>query len=358
MLGVPVAAGGAIWSLLAFLLAAFGLKNPKSETASRVSGYLFVLATLGLASVFYFAYISFFVLKTACPICMTMYVSVIGTFLISATSAGPIAALPSRLGRDLAIMFKNPVAATLAVVWLAVSAGLVFAFPKPPQATPTSSSGAASSAPAVPPAETLTAEQRSEWEAWLDAQPRAPEAMPSGATKVLVLKFNDYQCPSCRLAWVLYKDIIAKYEKSHPGVFVFENKDFPLETECGAFSIPHPAACEAAAAVRMAREKNRDKELEAALFERQSPSMTRDDVVTALQQVAQISSADFDANTPRRWSRFGPMYSSGKSWACRARRPSTSTASSCRASGRPTSTRRSIGRFADLPQVPEGSVDR
>jgi uncharacterized membrane protein/protein-disulfide isomerase len=293
MFGVPVAAGGAIWSLLAFMLAAVGLKNPKSETASRVSGYLFILATIGLASVFYFAYISFFVLKTTCPICLTMYVSVIGTFLISATSAGPIGALPSRLGRDLATVAQTPIAATLAVVWLAVSAGLVFAFPKPPQATQTSTSGA-SSQPAVP-AETLSAEQRTEWEAWLDAQPRAPEALPTGATKVLVLKFNDYQCPSCRLAWVLYKDIIAKYEKAHPGVFVFENKDFPLETECGAFSIPHAAACEAAAAVRMAREKNRDKELEAALFEKQSPSMTRDDVVSALQQVAQISSADFDA---------------------------------------------------------------
>ena len=291
--GVPVAAGGAIWSLLAFMLAAFGLKDPKSDTASRVSGYLFVLATLGLASVFYFGYISFFVLKTACPICLTMYVSVIGTFLIAATSAGPIGALPGRIGRDLATVAQTPIAATLAVVWLAVSAGLIFGFPKPPQATQTSASGS-STAPPVP-AETLSAEQRMEWEAWLDAQPRAPEAMPTGATKVLVLKFNDYQCPSCRLAWVLYKDIIAKYEKAHPGVFVFENKDFPLETECGAFSIPHAAACEAAAAVRMAREKNRDKELEAALFEKQSPSMTRDEVVTALQQVAQISSADFDA---------------------------------------------------------------
>jgi len=293
VLGVPVAAGGAIWALLAFMLAAFGLKDPKSETASRVSGYLFVLATLGLASVFYFAYISFFVLKTACPICLTMYVSVIGTFLVSASSAGPIGALPSRLGRDIAAVFRNPVAATLAVVWLAVSAGLVFGFPKPPQATQTASSGS-SGEPAVP-VESLTPEQKSEWEAWLDAQPRAPEAQPSGSTKVLVLKFNDYQCPSCRLAWVLYKDIIAKYEKAHPGVFQFENRDYPLETECGAGNAGHVAACEAAAAVRMAREKNRDKELEAALFERQSPSMTRDDVVSALQQVAQISSADFDA---------------------------------------------------------------
>jgi protein-disulfide isomerase len=45
----------------------------------------------------------------------------------------------------------------------------------------------------------------------------------------------------------------------------------------------------------MAREKNRDKELEAALFDKQSPSMTKDDVLSSLQQVAQISSADFEA---------------------------------------------------------------
>jgi uncharacterized membrane protein len=291
--GVPVAAGGAIWALLAFMLTAFGLKDPKSETASRVSGYLFVLATLGLASVFYFAYISFFVLKTACPICLTMYVSVIATFLISASSAGPIGALPTRLGRDLATVAQTPIPATLAVVWLAVSAGLVFGFPKPPQATQSASAG--SSTEQAVPVESLTPEQRTEWEAWLDAQPRAPEAQPTGATKVLVLKFNDYQCPSCRLAWLLYKDIIAKYEKAHPGVFLFQNRDYPLETECGAGNAGHGAACEAAAAVRMAREKNRDKELEAALFERQSPTMSKDDVVSALQQVAQISSADFDA---------------------------------------------------------------
>jgi protein-disulfide isomerase len=223
-----------------------------------------------------------------------MYVSVIGTFLVSASSAGPLGALPSRLGRDIVVLFRNPMTAALAAVWLAVSAGLVFGFPKAPQ--PTQASSGSSSEPAAPvPVETLTPEQRAEWEAWLDAQPRAAEAMPAGSTKVLVLKFNDYQCPSCRLAWVLYKDIIAKYEKGHPGVFQFENRDFPLETECGAGNAGHSAACEAAAAVRMAREKSRDKELEAALFERQSPSMTRAEVVSALQQVAQISSADFDA---------------------------------------------------------------
>src|SRR5688572_24325328 len=54
VLGVPVAAGGAIWALLVFMLSAVGLREPKSETASRVAGYIFVLSTLGLATVFYF----------------------------------------------------------------------------------------------------------------------------------------------------------------------------------------------------------------------------------------------------------------------------------------------------------------
>jgi uncharacterized membrane protein/protein-disulfide isomerase len=294
VLGVPVAAGGAIWALLVFMLAAWGLREPKSETASRVAGYIFLLSTLGLATVFYFGYVSFFVLKTACVLCITTYVGVIGTFLFSAGAAGPLGALPSRVGRDFAALVRSPLPATLAVVWLAVSAGLILGFPRDQTAQAASSSSGSAPAAAAP-IEALTPEQRTEWEAWLDAQPRKPEAMPTGATKVLVLKFNDYQCPSCRLAWILYKDIIAKYEKANPGVFMFENRDYPLETECGVGNAGHVAACEAAAAVRMAREKSRDQELEAALFERQSPSMTRDEVVSALQQVAQISKADFDA---------------------------------------------------------------
>jgi protein-disulfide isomerase len=134
--------------------------------------------------------------------------------------------------------------------------------------------------------------------AWIDRQPRIPEAQPTGSVKVLLLKFNDYQCPSCRQAWVLYKDIIAKYEAAYPGVFLYENKDFPLETECGAGGV-HGAACEAAVAVRLAKEKNLDKQLEAALFDRQSPSMTREDVKAALREVTKISDSEFDSRYPQ-----------------------------------------------------------
>src|SRR5688572_4202770 len=46
--GVPVAAGGAIWSALVLLLAAFGLRSPKPDTAAATKGYIFVLSTIGL----------------------------------------------------------------------------------------------------------------------------------------------------------------------------------------------------------------------------------------------------------------------------------------------------------------------
>jgi uncharacterized membrane protein/protein-disulfide isomerase len=293
--GVPVAAGGAIWSALVLMLSAWGMRMPRTEQASRAAGYVFLLSTVGLAAVFYFAYASFFVLRQACPLCLAMYVSVIGIFLVSAGSAGPLRALQSGLAKDLGALKASPTAALLAIVWLVASASLVLAFPKE-QAISTQ----ASAAPAVPavPVETLAPEQLTELHAWLDRQPTVPEAMPQGDVKVLLLKFNDYQCPSCRQAYMLYNDIITKYEAAYPGVFRYESRDFPLEPECGAGGV-HGAACEAAVAVRLAREKNLDKKLEAVLFDRQSMSMTRDDVKAVLREVTSISDAEFDSRYPK-----------------------------------------------------------
>jgi protein-disulfide isomerase len=182
----------------------------------------------------------------------------------------------------------------LAVIWLVGSAGLVLAFPKEQGASGTQ---AAAAVPAVP-VETLSPEQLNELHAWLERQPAVPEAMPQGNVKVLLIKFNDYQCPSCRQAHMLYKDIIAKYEAAYPGVFQFESHDFPLETECGAGGV-HAAACEAAVAVRLAKEKDLGKKLEDVLFDRQSMSMTRDDVKAALKEVTQISDSEFDSRYPK-----------------------------------------------------------
>ncbi len=287
--GVPVAAGGAIWALLVLLLAAGGLQARAADLRSRVGTYIFVLGTAGLAAVFYFAYASFVVLGQACILCMTMYAGVIGVFLVSAGIAGPLGSLPSRLGQDLSAIQRSSTAVTMAMAWVVVSVGLVVFFPRDDVA-----SAAEMAALPVTPVETLTPEQRGELERWLDVQPRADEALPTGDVKVLALKFNDYQCPSCRQAWVLYRDIFAKYETAYPGVFSFQKRDFPLEAECG-FGGMHGGACEAAVAVRLAHERNRGREMEDWLFARQA-TLSRETVKEGLEQVAQVT--DFDERYP------------------------------------------------------------
>jgi uncharacterized membrane protein len=287
--GIPVAAGGAIWSALILILSAWGMRAPKSEAASRAAGYAFVLSTIGLAAVFYLAYASLFVLHSMCPLCLTMYVSVIGIFFVSAGAAGSLGSLAKGMGQDLTGVARSPAAVALTAIWLAGSAGLIALFPHERTV-----SEATSAAPDPVPVETLAPEQLVELHAWLDRQPRVPEAAPTQDAKVLLLKFNDYQCPTCRQTYILYKDIIEKYEKQYPRVFKFETRDFPLEAECGAGG-QHTAACEEAVAVRLAREKNLDKQMEATLFERQSFSLTRDDVKAALKEVTKIDSAEYDS---------------------------------------------------------------
>jgi uncharacterized membrane protein/predicted DsbA family dithiol-disulfide isomerase len=291
MFGIPVAAGGAIWSALVLLLAWRGMGSRSRETSAAVAGYIFLLATVGLSAVLYLGYASFFVLQKACPLCLTMYVSVIGIFIVSGAAASvSLASLPGRISRDISSMFASPVAATLAAVWLIGSASLVAFFPREEVRPATE----ALVAPA-PPTETLQGEELSQFAAWLDAQPRAELAVPKGGAQVLVVKFNDFQCPACRQAYLEYKWVVDKYRKSAPDKVKFVNVDFPLEAECGVANL-HPSACEAAAAVRMARAKNRGDEMEEWLFTNQS-TLTPDAVKKAVREVGQVT--DFDAQYPK-----------------------------------------------------------
>src|SRR4051794_20737856 len=125
-LGIPVAVGGAIWSGLVLLLAWRGMGSKDRTDAADVAGYIFVLSTIGLAAVLYLGYASFFIIQKACPICMTMYATVIGIFIISgAAASGALSALPARAARDLRAIVTSPIAATLAIIWLAASVSLV-----------------------------------------------------------------------------------------------------------------------------------------------------------------------------------------------------------------------------------------
>jgi len=285
VLGVPVAAGGAIWSALILLLAVAGMRPAARSDAEAVAGYIFVLSTIGLAGVLYLGYASFFILRQMCPLCMTMYVAVIGLFVVSGAAASGLTTLPARLGRDFNAAFGSPLAATLAIVWLAASASLVAFFPRE---APLADIAAE---PLAAPTETLGPDEVSQFTAWMDVQPREDLGVPANGAKVVVVKFNDYQCPACRQAYLAYRGLQQTIEMKYPGQVAFVNVDYPLESECNTGGI-HSAACEAAVAVRLAKAKNRGPEMEAWLFSNQE-GLTRDRVKEALNDVAQVT--DFDA---------------------------------------------------------------
>ena len=289
--GIPVAAGGAIWSLLVLLLALRGMDGRTSDTTAAVAGYIFVLATLGLAAVLYLGYASFFIIQKACPLCLTMYVSVIGIFIVSGAAAASVSSLPSRLGRDISALRRSPVALGLAAAWLLASVSVVAFFPREEGALQETTAAAAPAAPI----EELTADERAEFDKWMSQQPRVTIDAPADGARVVVVKFNDYQCPACRQTFYAYKALKEKWEKSAPGQVRFVSLDYPLESECNTGGI-HGAACEAAVAVRLARAKNRAEAMEEWLFENQ-PQLTRDFVKEGLRQVAQVT--DFDEQYPK-----------------------------------------------------------
>lgn len=285
VLGVPVAAGGVIWSALVLLIAARGMRRGNPDAYAAAAGYVFVLATIGLSAVLYLGYASFFIIGKMCPLCMTMYVSVIGIFLVTGGISMSLGALPSRLARDLKSVATTPVTAVLALVFLVGSVSLVAFFPRAAEQQVVADSGVEFSTPT----ETIAPDQLAEFNKWIDAQPRVTLPISNNGAQVLVVKFNDYQCPSCRQTYMEYKWILDKYRNDPKVRFV--TMDFPLESECNTGGV-HSAACEAAAAVKMAKAKGKGAEMEEYLFANQQ-KMTPTWVKDAARQVAQIT--DFDA---------------------------------------------------------------
>jgi len=258
--GVPVALGGLIWFGLVGLVAAFAQPN---RTDGVASGYLRALSIIGLAVVFYLAYVSFFVVKTGCVLCMGTYVCVIGIFALSMLTNGEsMTSLPGRLGRDVTMLLKRPTALVAALVYLAGAVSLVAFFPKEDAIAEQ-----AASAPA--PAPSAQASFEEQW----SKQPRVDFGNLAEGAKVLIVKFNDYECGACAQAEMVYKPVVEKYAKSHPGQVKYVLKDWPWNTKCNfnaGNTIPgHEAACDAAVAARIARERGKYDEMAAWLYANQ-----------------------------------------------------------------------------------------
>jgi protein-disulfide isomerase len=133
---------------------------------------------------------------------------------------------------------------------------------------------------------------RANFAAWWEVQPKEIVPVDGGGAKVVIVKFNDYQCPLCGVTYTAYKPVFDNY----PGTVKFITKHYPLEGECNP-GVPgggHTAACEAAAAVIMARAKGTEQKMEEWLFSHQGPPiLTPAQVREAARDVAGVT--DFDA---------------------------------------------------------------
>ncbi|MCC7124172.1 MAG: thioredoxin domain-containing protein [Acidobacteria bacterium] len=282
--GVSVALIGVLF--FAFVLGLTLLASRSKTASENLPGYVFALSTLGLAGVLYLGYASFFILGTVCLLCVGTYVAVIGLFLTSGAAAKePMSSLPGKAVSDLGALVRTPAALSLAGLFVAGAVAAVLSFP-----SNTVSAAPAADGEQTAAAPTPGAAQLAEFEKWLASQPRETVAVPADGAAVVIVKFNDYQCPPCRQTYMEYKPVLAKWARQAPGKVKFVTKDFALERECNATVSGdlHAAACDAAVAVRLAREKGKTETMEEWLFANQ-PTLTPASVRQAARDVAGVT---------------------------------------------------------------------
>jgi uncharacterized membrane protein/protein-disulfide isomerase len=284
---VPVAIFGAIWFTGILVLLGAGTWG-RASLRENVPGYVFALSTAGLAVVLYLAYISFAVLRVYCPLCLTADAAVIGLFIVSgAATSFPMTTLPKRLLHDLKTSLVSPLAIGVIVLFAVGAGSAVALFAR--------ETAIADGALANATSQLATADRRSEFERWYAAQPRVPLIVPNEGAKVLIVDFRDFQCPYCKQAYLSLKPIIDKYNAQQPNTVRLALKDFPLDSKCNA-SVqnggPHPFACEAAVAVRLAKVKGREQALEDYLFANQE-TFSSDNIRKWAREIGQVT--DFDA---------------------------------------------------------------
>lgn len=272
--GVPVAIGGMFWFALVAAMAAFGRTGKGEATGS----YIFALSIVAMAAVLYLGHASY-TMKTFCILCMGTYVSVVGIFLTSGASPSiPLLQVPGRILSDFVAVLKKPTVAAVALAIGAVTASTIAFFPK---------EGTRPKAPTVSEGEALNFD-----DAWAK-QPRVDLGIPADGAKVIVVKFNDFQCPGCRETHEWYKPVLEKFAASNPGAVKYVLKDWPWQSSCN-FNFKgemHPAACEAAAAVRMARDRSPAKEVQMTdwLYSHQNPPATPDQVKAAAKEILGVT---------------------------------------------------------------------
>jgi uncharacterized membrane protein/protein-disulfide isomerase len=259
---VPVALGGVLWFSLVALVAGLYRVGPRGAgEPDAVGGYLFALATIGLAVILYLGYASFMILKTVCLLCMGTYVCVVGIFVTTGLSAsGGLAELPTRLFHDLRRALAKPAILVVAILYVLGATSLLAWFPKEARQQ-------------APPPASVSADLETRFgEIWAK-QPRIDLGVPAEGATVVIVKFNDWMCPACKAYQLVYQPILDRYAQSNPGAIRLVVKDWPWNTACNFRAqttfVGHEASCDAAVAVRIARDHGKAEDMISWLFENQ-----------------------------------------------------------------------------------------
>jgi protein-disulfide isomerase len=281
--GVPVALPALLWFAASLLVTVgFDPVSPREEWTAPA--YVFVLAVPALGVALFYAYVSLFVIKVLCVLCELILLAVGAVFLTSAAGARvPLSAVPWRARRDVKRFVRRPMALTVTVLFVAVAVLSFVVFPRV-------TGGVVEAA--------QTASQMASFEKWFSSQPRVPIVLPTDGARVLVLKFSDYECPSCAETYFSDRPVFARFQAEQPGAVKLIMKDYPLAPECNpnVSQLYHQFACEAAAAARMAERRQRGEAMQEWLFTHRA-GLSLAAIKAAAREVGGVT--DFEAEYPR-----------------------------------------------------------
>jgi protein-disulfide isomerase len=253
-LGLPVS----LWALGVFTLGALlalpGAMGATTVGLADLALLALVSGSLGFALVL--AFVSWFVLRTACLLCLTMDIVIVAWFI----TVAPLARRFQLSARAPLLQRQSAAYAAAAVgLLLAVAGGTVEAVRRPPGAASAAEVQAADpkfyetyrKLPVLPAADVLG--------------PGTHVKGPADAPFTIV-EFSDFECPACGHA---FGDLRSLVRSRSDVKLVFRH--FPLDSHCNSemHQQLHPDACLAAAAAECAGRQGRFWEYHDLLFEHQ-----------------------------------------------------------------------------------------
>jgi protein-disulfide isomerase len=256
VLGVPVAAWGALGYGLAAALAALGLLRRKPHEGWP-AGLLFLVAAFAVGASAALAVVSELVVRSLCVMCLASWGIAAALFAASWAAcrpAGPAAAVAA----DLASLRARPAVAAAAVVaLLAVAGGARAAYPRYWERR-----AAVIARPTPAPGATIPA-----------------RADLSPGVERVVHEFSDFECPFCAIAHAEMKALTAQT----PGLRVVSHH-FPLDSACNPAlkRRMHENACDYARASICAGSMGKGEEMDDALFANQKDRRPLSELVKGL----------------------------------------------------------------------------